>query len=336
MKISVVVPVFNASDYVWESVTSALSQSEVDEVLLIEDASHDDSYAVCEKLQKYDQRVKLMVHEGHSNKGPGESRNLGMITARNPFVAFLDADDFYLPNRFEVTKQVFFENPDADAVCEGVGTAFKDDDSRLFWLGQGFPELTTLNRAVSPEQFFWVQEPMGSGGYAHTNGWTIKKEIFARVGYFNPQLRLHQDTDFFMRLAMVGNVYAGKINAPVAMRRLHNANRITAYRSADDRFVSRLDMWLSTLRWSESYQKNKERKALLAKLAGHVCAACLSRHNEYAQRLGIVWAASLLYRRHPRIFLMAGFYTNILSFIRRRARSKAKFLLRRRSRIHSQ
>ena len=76
--VSVVIPVFNASSYVEESCLSALQQNEAAEVILVEDGSLDDSLLVCQKLVRLGPRVKLYQHEGNVNKGPSESRNLGV------------------------------------------------------------------------------------------------------------------------------------------------------------------------------------------------------------------------------------------------------------------
>ncbi len=100
MQVSIIIPVYNAAAYVREAVESALIQPETGEILLIEDNSPDDSLRICQELAaKYD-KVKLLRHPNGENRGPGASRNLGMRNARSPILAFLDADDYYLPGRF--------------------------------------------------------------------------------------------------------------------------------------------------------------------------------------------------------------------------------------------
>ena len=97
LEISVIIPVYNAAAYVRQAVESALAQPEVREVLLVEDGSPDNALEVCQQLAAEHQRVILLHHPNGENRGAGASRNLGMRNAHFPIIAFLDADDYYLP-----------------------------------------------------------------------------------------------------------------------------------------------------------------------------------------------------------------------------------------------
>lgn len=109
-KVSVIIPIFNVGHFLNKAVKSALAQPEVDEVILIEDGSKDDSLKVCQNLKAQYNNIVLLRHPKGENKGVGHSRNLGIVTAKNEFIAFLDADDWYLPDRFIIDK-ILFENP---------------------------------------------------------------------------------------------------------------------------------------------------------------------------------------------------------------------------------
>src|SRR5689334_20372935 len=114
--VSVVIPVYNAAGFIRTAVESALMQSEVKEVILVEDASPDGSLAECEKLVAEYSLLRLYRHPEGANKGAGASRNLGMEKASHEYISFLDADDYFLPDRFKETFSVFQKNPDADGV----------------------------------------------------------------------------------------------------------------------------------------------------------------------------------------------------------------------------
>src|SRR5687767_10956534 len=107
MKISVIIPVYNAEKYVTQAVESALQFEEVYEVILIEDKSPDNALEVCRQLAEKNDRVKLFQHPDKGNHGAGPTRNLGLENATGDFIAFLDADDYYLPNRFDAEKELF-------------------------------------------------------------------------------------------------------------------------------------------------------------------------------------------------------------------------------------
>src|SRR6476661_1937714 len=105
MKISVVIPVYNVENYLQRAVTSVFEQPEVIELLLVEDGSSDNSIGLCRDLAEKDKRIIVLQHRDGKNRGVAASRNLGIRNASCPFVAFLDADDYYLPNRFKHTVE---------------------------------------------------------------------------------------------------------------------------------------------------------------------------------------------------------------------------------------
>ncbi|MCK4807015.1 MAG: glycosyltransferase family 2 protein [Candidatus Aegiribacteria sp.] len=104
MKISVVIPVYNAGQFVRSAVVSALNQAETAEVIRAEDNSTDDSLRVCRSLEKEYHNVLLIRHPDGEDHGAGATRNLGVRNATIEYLAFLDADDFYLVDRFKVAK----------------------------------------------------------------------------------------------------------------------------------------------------------------------------------------------------------------------------------------
>ncbi len=91
MSISVIIPVYNALNFVEEAVLSCLNCPQVAEIILVEDGSRDDSLQECLRLQKTHNRVKVETHPNNENRGAGASRNLGLANATGDFIAFLDA-----------------------------------------------------------------------------------------------------------------------------------------------------------------------------------------------------------------------------------------------------
>jgi succinoglycan biosynthesis protein ExoO len=100
MKISVVIAVFNASSFLGNALESALSQTlEVFEVILIDDASTDDTLQVARLLAAKDSRVRVVGLA--TNGGPSVARNRGIEEASGDWIVVCDADDAMLPNRLE-------------------------------------------------------------------------------------------------------------------------------------------------------------------------------------------------------------------------------------------
>ena len=134
MLISVIIPVYNAENFVTSAVESALNQPETGEIILIEDGSPDKCLLVCRELEKKYPKVKLIQHENGKNKGAAESRNLGILHSKYEYIAFLDADDIYLPNRFCIAKKKFSLDPSVDAVLEAVVLNFLKTIAQLVTL----------------------------------------------------------------------------------------------------------------------------------------------------------------------------------------------------------
>lgn len=251
-EVSVVIPVFNAGAFVSQAVESALVQPEVREVILVEDCSPDDSLAVCERLAGQYPQVKLFQHPGGVNRGAGPSRNLGIARSTCPYIAFLDADDYYLPDRFIVSRSVFDRNSDCDGVYDAVGMTYEDEVSRERWhehsiVGEG---VTTLPAGIAPEDLFSVLIK-GGQGHIHLNGLVIRKQLLAKAGLMDETIAdtLHEDTDWVLRLAAVGRLYPGSVTEPTSMRRVHMQNRVSAPRSSESIKRDQVRLRVANYQW---------------------------------------------------------------------------------------
>lgn len=243
-RVSVIIPVFNAANRVGNAVRSTLVLSEVDEVILVEDASSDQSLNVCSALAAEHPKVRLLRHPDGGNHGAGSSRNLGVEKARAPFVAFLDADDAFLPGRFDADR-IIFADPQIDGVYSAIANEYESDAVRVQWLEQGWTETLSISETVPPDELIFVllwAHPTASGDF-HVDTVTVRREFFLRVGGFHPGLRLQQDTQLWRRMAVAGKLAAGNLTRPVALRYVHSGNRMT--RKADH--DSYYELWWSTL-----------------------------------------------------------------------------------------
>ncbi len=245
MKISVIIPVYNAERYVERAVESALIQKECGEVILVEDNSPDNALDVCIKLANMHKNVLLYQHEDGINKGPGASRNLGVLKSKYDYIAFLDADDIYLENRFEKAVQILFDNQSLDGVYEPVDCTFENEEARRRYFETHEDEVAMVQKAVPPEKLYEVLIS-GKYGYIHPNGLLMKKECFFEVGMY-PELRLHEDTVFHFKLALKFNLAAGETQRSVSSRLLHMENVIT--RPGNDFLQSRFTSYEYLIEW---------------------------------------------------------------------------------------
>lgn len=99
--ISVIIPVYNVEDYLHVCINSVLKQTYQDfEIICIDDASTDSSLDILEYFAQKDSRVKVLKND--SRKGAGFSRNRGLEIAQGEYISFLDGDDWFSPNAFEI------------------------------------------------------------------------------------------------------------------------------------------------------------------------------------------------------------------------------------------
>lgn len=226
MQISIIIPVYNAAPFIEKAVLSALEQPETQEVLLIEDNSTDDSLRICEVLAARHNRVQLLRHPNGENRGAGASRNLGIAHAKCPWIAFLDADDFYLPNRFRTARQVIAQHPDADGIYETIGSYCDDSGAaQSRTTGLAFNLTTVRATNISPPHLFeyLIATP---GNHIHLDGLLVSKVMAEQVGGFDEILRQTQDTDFIWKITLSGQLRPGSLALPVAIRGVHANNRI--------------------------------------------------------------------------------------------------------------
>lgn len=229
-KVSVIIPVYNAEKYVEEAVQSAVVLEEVGEVILVEDRSPDNCLEICKRLSEEYPKVKLAVHPGNQNMGAGASRNLGIGIAEFDYISFLDADDYYLPNRFIESKKIFSENQDVDFVFEASQYDFNH--------AAGNKQIKTMKPEYFAQATLFSLLLSGKAGYFDTNSITIRKDRLAKVGLFNTALRLHQDSELWLRMAYYLTGVAGNLSGPVSIVRVHEHNRIA---NLNDK--SKFDFW---------------------------------------------------------------------------------------------
>lgn len=229
--ISVVVPVYNAEPYIERAVRSVLPFDVITEILLVEDGSTDRSLPLCVELAEADPRIKLVQHEGGVNRGAGATRNLGLRKAAGDLIAFLDADDYYLENRFEVDLRILREVATCSGIYNAIGVHYYSDSARESFRSKGFgSDLTSVSEPVPGSELPLVLLNVhpAARGHFHLDGLTIRRQVIERVGYFDERLRLHQDSEWMFRLAYLGDLMPGSLATPVAVRGVHDQNRITS------------------------------------------------------------------------------------------------------------
>jgi glycosyltransferase involved in cell wall biosynthesis len=251
-KVSVIIPVYNCEKYISRSIQSVLAIEEVTELIIVDDGSTDLTFNICKDFKKIDSRIKIFFHEGRKNRGVSASRNLGIKNAKNNFIAFLDADDYYLPNRFKVTSECFAFDQSIEGVYEAIGV--HNSSENVFYF--------TIPKNIAPESLFENLSPIGYAGWFHANGLTVIKSIFQKTGLFDEDLKTSEDTLLWLKIAATSKLIAGNVVNAVAVNEKTELSLSSNKKLVDEdqiRMLYKLYSWVN----SSAVKGQEEKKELI-------------------------------------------------------------------------
>jgi glycosyltransferase involved in cell wall biosynthesis len=216
LTISVIIPVFNRADVLPRALRSALNQSYRDlEIIVVDDGSTDPIAAVVGDFP--DPRVRLVRHE--TRRGAAAARNSGVRHARGDFVAFLDSDDEWYPEKLQRQLQVLAPAGDA-TMCVTWYDIYQQDQplpSRTEHLVRtvGRPLRAAAPVELSRLDLLW--------GCNVSPGSTLlaSKRSFLRVGFFCEELWRLEDWDWLLRATQFYKLAI----VPLTLARIHNPSR---------------------------------------------------------------------------------------------------------------
>jgi glycosyltransferase involved in cell wall biosynthesis len=118
--VSVITCFYKEEAFLEETIQSVIAQTFSDwELLLIDDGSPDTSPAIAKRYaDAYPDKIIYLQHEHHANKGVCKSRNLGVAKSRGKYIAYLDADDVWLPGKLQQQLHIFDQHPQATVLLE--------------------------------------------------------------------------------------------------------------------------------------------------------------------------------------------------------------------------
>lgn len=210
--VSAIICFYNEEKYLSESIESVVNQSYADwELLLVDDGSNDGSTEIAIRYsRKYLGKVKYLDHTGHKNKGLSASRNLGISSALGELIAFLDADDVWIPEKLQLQVELLTGNSDVDLICGATKywyswqkTDKKDD---LIFVG------TEQNKLYRAPELIKILYPLGKGAAPSMSGLIIKKEALSKVGGFEEEFKgMYEDQVFLCKNYLSNNVWVSEI-----------------------------------------------------------------------------------------------------------------------------
>lgn len=262
MNVSVIIPVYNAEKYIRKAIESCLGLPEVKEIVVIDDGYKDGAKDIVKILAEKHHIIRLFEHANNENRGAGPSRNLGIEKATQEYLAFLDADDFFLPNRFKKDAEVFNDYPDADGCYNAIGCYFYSDKAKASFSKHFKSEITSVNRLANPTPDNLFKGLIGlipDFGYFSIDGLTVKRSFLLKNNIEFPLLAVHQDTVFVFKVAHYGKLFPSELISPVTLRGVHEENRITEnYQWEKKKQYNQFLMWNVLYDWAKKEKIEKQ------------------------------------------------------------------------------
>lgn len=201
--VSIIIPFLNPGYWLTEAIDSVLAQTYTNlEIILIDDGSVDEDAATALKYcGRFPGRIFYYMHESHVNKGLTASRNLGLSKARGTLIAFLDADDCWMPAKLTKQLSLFEAMPEIQVICE----------ASLFWYNwndvekeNSIMQIGAEPGVYNPPQLMELLYPFGEGQPPCPSGIIIKREVIDRCGGFEESFsgiyQLYEDQAFLFKV----------------------------------------------------------------------------------------------------------------------------------------
>lgn len=194
--VSVIIPTYNRAIDVRAAISSAQNQSLSEiEIVVVDDASSDNTCAVVDQLRKADSRIRLLALD--ANSGPSRARNDGVNAARGMYVSFLDSDDRWHPDKLQGQLGAVSE-------LEDPSRAFCVTHTRVVY-GDGRNDEILPRRPVG-EGERWAHFLFTDGNFAQCSSFFLSKVLADELA-FDETLRQYEDHDYFLSAGEAGAEY---------------------------------------------------------------------------------------------------------------------------------
>ncbi len=271
-KVAVIIPCYNRAKYIAETIRSVLDQSYGNiELIVVDDGCTDNSREI---LDSFADQIRVLEHPGRVNKGQSAALNLGIKSSQSEYVAFLDSDDLFAPEK--IAKQVqFLEQNSQVGLVYANGHDVDENGSILYRIyDEDHSEESDPNRVLLDCYFLLPNNAL------------LRRDVLNQSGVFNEDLRSAQDHDLAIRIVEVAKI--AYIDECLFFYRRHGDS--ISYRNAK-------------LRWKNGYKilakARKRYRYRLATLLGRLAVLnfrlgqCYREDGNYALAILLFMAAGI-------------------------------------------
>lgn len=222
--VSVIIPTYNRADLIREALDSVFAQTYRNfEIVVIDDGSTDNTAEILRPLEEQG----LLRYIYQKNAGEAAARNKGLFEAKGQYIAFLDSDDIFEPEKLEIQTAYLQKYPEIGLVHSGY-IKFDNAGTNL-----GYRDTSWFSGSIYPQMLLYWTTLMA------VDAVLIPKSVFEDVGLFNESLRTGPDLDMWRRIAR--RYPFGFINKSLARIRVHSGNISGDKMSAAEGFTKYLN-----------------------------------------------------------------------------------------------
>ncbi|GIU00472.1 hypothetical protein TSL6_09780 [Sulfurovum sp. TSL6] len=192
LKVSILIPLYNAEEYIAETIDSCLNQTYKNiEIIIIDDGSTDSGLNIAREYEKKHTNIKV---EAQKNSGAPVARNRAFALATGDYIQYIDADDLLHPDKIRLQMEVLKTADDRTLVFGRWGT-FQKSIENVIW-----KDLPVNKNYDDPTRF--LIELWTSGMAVITHLWLVPRVLVAESGGWDESLARNQDGDFFARVVI--------------------------------------------------------------------------------------------------------------------------------------
>jgi len=214
--ITAIIPTYNRASFISDAIASILDQSRpIDEIIVVDDGSTDNTNIL---LKSFGNRINYIKQR---NCGPGAARNRGIREASGDYIAFLDSDDLWVKDKTEIQLDFFNRHRHIDLVFGDMSNFSETvhDDGPEIKNKDIHDYLESHSANLDKILDFIIEENV-----IPTPSVMMKRECIQRIGFFDENLKIAEDFDYWIRASLVCRI--GFINAVLVKRRKHPGNLV--------------------------------------------------------------------------------------------------------------